>query len=79
MIGHHGQAIDMAHLVRDRSSNETITLLARRIEESQVFEIGLMQRWLEKRGESTNVPEDMAGMTGMATPEQMAELSDAGN
>jgi len=79
MIGHHGQAIDMAHLVRDRSSNETITLLARRIDESQVFEIGLMQRWLEKRGESTNVPEDMAGMTGMATPEQMAELADAGN
>ncbi len=79
MIGHHGQAIDMAHLVPDRSSNETMALLARRIDESQVFEIGLMQRWLEKRGESTNVPDDMAGMAGMATPEQMAGLADAGN
>ncbi len=77
MIGHHGQAIEMASLVADRSQSETIALLARRIDESQVFEIGLMRQWLEKRGESTAVPSDMAGMAGMATPEQMAELADA--
>jgi len=77
MIGHHGQAIDMADLVPGRSSNETLANLARRIDESQVFEIGLMQRWLEARNESTDVPHDMAGMAGMATPEQMAELADA--
>ena len=77
MIGHHRQAIEMAHLVPDRSHSETIALLARRIDASQVFEIGLMQRWLRKRGESTDVPSDMAGMAGMATPEQMAELADA--
>jgi uncharacterized protein (DUF305 family) len=77
MIGHHGQAIDMAHLVPDRTDNETIASLARRIDESQVFEIGLMQRWLEKRGENTDVPHDMAGMAGMASPEQMAELADS--
>jgi uncharacterized protein (DUF305 family) len=77
MIGHHGQAIDMADLVPGRSSNETLANLARRIDESQVFEIGLMQRWLEARGEPTAVPHDMAGMAGMATPEQLAELADA--
>ncbi len=79
MIGHHGQAIEMAHLVPDRSSNETIGSLARRIDESQVFEIGLMQRWLEARQERTDVPHDMAGMAGMATPEQMAALADSEN
>ena len=79
MIGHHGQAIDMASLVPDRSDNETIGSLARRIDESQVFEIGLMRRWLEARGESTDVPKDMAGMAGMATPDQMADLADAEN
>lgn len=77
MIGHHGQAIEMAKLVPDRSSSETIAMLARRIDESQVFEIGLMRRWLEARNESTDVPADMAGMAGMATPEQMAGLANA--
>lgn len=77
MIGHHSQAIDMAGLVADRSDNETIALLARRIDESQVFEIGLMQRWLEARDESRDVPKEMIGMAGMATPEQMAELAAA--
>jgi uncharacterized protein (DUF305 family) len=77
MIGHHGQAIEMASLVADRSADGTIGSLARRIDESQVYEIGLMRRWLEKRGESTDVPADMAGMAGMATPEKMAELADA--
>ncbi len=77
MIGHHAQAIDMAELVSGRSDNETIALLARRINESQVFEIGLMQRWLEARDESRDVPAEMAGMAGMATPEQMAELAAA--
>lgn len=79
MIGHHGQAIDMARLVPDRSDNETIGSLARRINESQDFEIGLMRRWLEARGESTDVPMHMAGMAGMATPDQMADLADAKN
>jgi uncharacterized protein (DUF305 family) len=79
MIGHHGQAIEMAHLVPDRSTNETIASLARRIDESQIFEIGLMQRWLEAREERTDVPHDMTGMAGMATPEQMAALADSEN
>ena len=77
MIGHHAQAIEMATLARDNTSTEGILLLARRIDESQVFEIGLMRRWLEAREEPTEAPHDMAGMAGMATPDQMAALAEA--
>lgn len=77
MIGHHGQAIEMATLAADRTSNESILLLAERIDQSQVYEIGLMRQWLETRNEPTEAPHDMTGMAGMATPGQMAALADA--
>jgi len=77
MIGHHMQAIEMAALVPDRSRNETLGLLARRIDESQVFEIDLMRRWLEEREELTGGPHDMDGMAGMASPAQMSALAEA--
>jgi uncharacterized protein (DUF305 family) len=77
MIGHHMQAIEMAGLVPDRSTNETIGLLARRIDESQAFEIDLMRGWLEARDEPTEGPHDMDGMAGMATPAQMSALAEA--
>ena len=83
MIGHHQQAIEMASLVADRSQGEGIALLARRIDESQVFEIGLMRSWLAARGLDAAISNGMAGMAvmagmaGMATPEQMAELGKA--
>ncbi len=79
MIGHHQQAIEMASLVPERSDSEGIALLARRIDESQVFEIGLMRRWLAARGADGAVRHGMAGMAGMATPEQMADLAKAEN
>ncbi|MDH3428158.1 MAG: DUF305 domain-containing protein [Gemmatimonadota bacterium] len=77
MIGHHMQAIEMAALVPDRSTNETVGLLARRIDESQVFEIGLMRRWLEARNEHTGGPHDTSGMAGMASRAQMSALAEA--
>lgn len=77
MIGHHAQAIEMTDLVPDRSRSETMVLLARRIDESQVFEIGLMRRWLAARGEEGSAMSHE--MAGMATPEQLAELAEAGN
>jgi uncharacterized protein (DUF305 family) len=51
MIGHHAQALEMTSLVPARSSREDMRLLAKRIEASQQHEIGLMRRWLERRGE----------------------------
>jgi uncharacterized protein (DUF305 family) len=88
MILHHAQALEMTRLVPDRTKSRDLGLLARRISESQDYEIDLMGRWLARRGES--VPEignsgaathdGMAGMgtmAGMATPEQMARLADS--
>lgn len=63
MIVHHLQAVEMASLVAARTTNRDIHLLARRIELSQDDEILLMKRWLENRGESTELPggHDMSG------------------
>jgi uncharacterized protein (DUF305 family) len=87
MIVHHQQALDMTTLAPDRTDSDDMLLLARRIEETQVFEIDLMRRWLEERGElvpgkvhgewAHNDHADHDGMAGMASPEQMAALADA--
>lgn len=82
MIGHHAQAIEMTALLPTRTQREDMRLLARRIEVSQADEIGLMQRWLEVRGEA--VPSihahHAAGATlmpGMLSPEEMTRLANA--
>jgi uncharacterized protein (DUF305 family) len=78
MIAHHAQALVMTALLRGRSSRADMRLLAQRIDVSQQDEIGLMRRWLEKRGEPVpNVDpalehHDTAGrsmpMPGMSMP-----------
>ena len=87
MIGHHAQALDMAALVPSRTTNQSIRLLAQRIEISQKDEIRLMQAWLQHRGQLVPDPgashmQHGAGdhamlMPGMLTPEQMAQLTAA--
>jgi uncharacterized protein (DUF305 family) len=84
MIVHHSQALDMTALAPDRTDSDDMHLLAQRIEETQEFEIDLMRRWLEERGELVPgkihgkwVHADHDGMAGMASPEQMASLADA--
>jgi len=84
MIVHHGQALDMAKLVKDRTNNADIIAAAGRIEASQADEIGFMQTWLKERGEPLADPA-MAGhgehmhmmMKGMASPEDMKALAAA--
>jgi uncharacterized protein (DUF305 family) len=81
MIVHHAQAVDLTALVRDRTDNPHILLLARRIEASQEDELALMQRWLRARsvsaaGEHAQHGHD-AHMPGMLSPEQMARLESA--
>lgn len=81
MIPHHHQALQMAGLVNDRTNNPELVDLAGRINGSQKDEIEFMQKWLQERGESMPEPAAHATMhsdhkmAGMATPEQMAELS----
>ncbi len=81
MIPHHYQAVEMAALVADRTNRPELVDVAGRIDASQKDEIEFMQNWLSERGE--RVPDPTAeeamhthrSMSGMATPEQMAELA----
>ena len=82
MITHHAQALDMTVLVDDRTQRDAIRMLAQRIALSQDDEIAMMQDWLRERG--LEVPDldahhdhDAELMPGMATPEQMEELTAA--
>lgn len=51
MIPHHQQALDMSALVADRTGQNAIVELARRIETSQRDEIQFMENWLVERGQ----------------------------
>ena len=89
MIAHHAQALVMAALVPERTTDRQIRTLAARITNAQADEIATMQRWLRDRGEP--VPEvhiegttlmvhgahHDAHMPGMLTPEQLRELEAA--
>lgn len=88
MIGHHAQALEMSALVRSRSTQPSLRVLAERITVSQTDEIAMMQQWLRARGltpaggagHDTHMPgmHDMAAMPammpGMLTPAQMQAL-----
>ncbi len=84
MIVHHGQALEMAKLAKDRTNNADLLTIAGRIDASQADEIAFMQTWLKERGEPTEDPK-MAGhgehmhhmMKGMASPEDMKALAAA--
>jgi uncharacterized protein (DUF305 family) len=62
MIPHHAQALEMAALVYANSSSEEMKLLAKRIEVSQIDEIGMMKGWLKARGEA--LPDEHAHHAG---------------
>ena len=92
MIMHHAQAVEMTALIEAHTQNKDLRLLGARISHSQSDEIRFMKRWLEARGESTEMPMpkmsgmDMPGMEmsshqmlmpGMLTPKQMEDLRKA--
>ena len=68
MIMHHAQAVEMTALIESRTENKDLRLLGARISHSQSEEIKFMKRWLEARGEPTEMPipktsgRDMSGM-----------------
>ena len=84
MIHHHQQAVQMAALVKARTTRQELLDIAERITASQADEIKFMRTWLRERGEAAPDPAAshgshdhaaMAEMAGMATPEQMAALA----
>ncbi|MFJ9552583.1 DUF305 domain-containing protein [Nocardiopsis sp. NPDC101807] len=81
MIPHHRQAVEMSELARTRAG-EDVRALAEEIEAAQGPEIdrmnGLLEAWGEDTGDTGDTgAEDHAGMDGMLSQEQMAELERA--
>jgi len=87
---HHRQAVLMAGLARDRSTDRELSLIAYDIESTQLNQVGQMQGWLSLWGLSQSTGEpmswmgehggmDMSGssdglMPGMATADDLDEL-----
>ncbi|MEK9534698.1 MAG: DUF305 domain-containing protein, partial [Halieaceae bacterium] len=80
MIPHHQQALEMSQLAPNRTNSPEILEIAGRIEAAQSDEVAFMTQWLTSRGEPLRRPEDHHEhhtMRGMATPEQMENLTGA--
>ena len=67
MIMHHAQAVEMTALMATHTQNKELRLLGARISHSQSEEMTFMRRWLEARGEPTEMP--MPKMQGMDMPD----------
>jgi len=52
MATHHDQAVQMAQVVRDNSTDPAVRLLAFDIETGQLAQIGQMRGWLESWGQT---------------------------
>ncbi|MDF5751384.1 DUF305 domain-containing protein [Spongiactinospora sp. TRM90649] len=78
MVVHHRQAIALSALAPTRASAEPLKRFAARIEDVQGPEISMMVAWLREQGQK--VPDHHTAhqnMPGMATPEQVAQLTAA--
>lgn len=79
MIAHHAQAIVMAKLAEQNSTNTQLLKLSRKIDQSQVPEIQIMQDWLRRHKQfapDTSSWRDMQ-MDGMLTAAEIAALGAA--
>ena len=83
MIVHHGQAVQMAEIIRDKTKSDAIRLLASDISLSQQGQIGIMQGWLQVRGLPVSGSEPAMAwmghpteglMPGMAAPDEIDRL-----
>jgi uncharacterized protein (DUF305 family) len=83
MIVHHGQAVQMAETIRDRTGSNTIRLLASDISLTQQGQIGIMQGWLGVWGLPVTGSEPAMAwmghptrglMPGMAPPDEIDRL-----
>ncbi|XKJ41875.1 DUF305 domain-containing protein [Streptomyces sp. 147326] len=81
MIEHHRQALTMSALAPERAAADGVKRLAERISAAQQPEIGAMEKWLTLHpapsGGSGGPGHDHAAMPGMATEEQLEELTGA--
>ncbi|MEV7441676.1 DUF305 domain-containing protein [Streptomyces sp. NPDC091204] len=81
MIEHHRQALTMSALAPERAAADGVRRLAERISAAQGPEIGAMEKWLTVHpappGDSGGHDHDHAAMPGMATEQQLKELTGA--
>lgn len=77
MIPHHQQAIEMAQLTADRSTNPQVLDLAARIEAAQEPEIEQLTGWLGDWGQDTETETGDMDMGGMMSSEDMDSLESA--
>ena len=79
MIAHHAQAIVMARLAETNSTNQNLLKLSRKIDQSQIPEILIMQDWLRRNNQfapDTSSWHDMH-MDGMLTADEIKALGAA--
>jgi len=79
MIAHHAQAIVMARMAEAHGASPQVLKLSTKIDQSQVPEILIMQKWLQRNGQfapDTSSWHDMR-MDGMLTDAQLKELDAA--
>lgn len=79
MIAHHAQAIVMAKIAEKNSTNKQLLMLSRKIDQSQVPEIEIMQDWLRRHNQfapDTSSWHDMM-MDGMLTKDELKEMEAA--
>ena len=79
MIAHHAQAIVMSRMAEANGANPQVLKLSRKIDQSQVPEIIIMQGWLRRNGQfapDTSSWHDMR-MEGMLSDEELKAMSDA--
>ncbi|GGV64274.1 MULTISPECIES: DUF305 domain-containing protein [Streptomyces] len=87
MIPHHQQALVLSRMAPSRSGDSDVRALADRIDVEQGLEIYMMQSWQEWNGLEKTDPQRayeemlqdpmMVEMMGMATPEELDQLSAA--
>jgi uncharacterized protein (DUF305 family) len=79
MIGHHAQALRMTAMATTHGANPSLSLLCKRITNSQQDEIATMRSWLQDRHQAvpdTANPHPMM-MPGMLTADQLQQLDQA--
>jgi uncharacterized protein (DUF305 family) len=79
MIAHHAQAIVMSRMAEANGANPQVLKLSRKIDQSQVPEIIIMQQWLRRYGQfapDTASWHDMR-MEGMLSDDELQAMSEA--
>ncbi|WP_396203595.1 DUF305 domain-containing protein [Gemmatimonas sp.] len=79
MIAHHAQAIVMSRMAETNSTNPQLLKLSRKIDQSQVPEILIMQDWLRRHEQFAPDTSSWHGMRmdGMLNDDELAAMSKA--